>query len=672
MIDLFAEDVLHYKIEEVLALPLLPIKLNFADGSSIQTVRGCLFISWHLWRFYREYPGLPIQPSHCVQMGAFKKGTETRLGAKIFWDIYYNCNEYHMDSDIERRDELIWKMSLTFYRIVNDIHNSVVMHLANYVTTVDLSDIAGLLSDSDIMKAKQSVIDAVNDPTAEVSPVMDKAFKDILSAVTSAKPSMIYNGIAMLARANVLDKNQLVQFIGPRGFVMATDGCMYKHPITVGYSDGFSHTWQRMTESRTGSISLYMNESALKSSEYFNRRMQLLVGVISSIKGVDCGTTDTITCMIGENDLPAYGGKYHIHNGQLMEVDINDKSIIGKMLNVRSITLCRNSDPTTICRTCFGNLYKVIPKKTNVGHYLVTEPLSAVSQRIMSTKHVLASISALYFVLEHAYRDWFKYNPENKSSIILKKHSETKCYKMRVDMDEIQGLNAVLACSDPGSLPPQRISCVTSVSLASEIDKTTNDYNWIMFDTTVGGSGSALSTDVILEIRRHGVVIKDSIVEITLEDFLDKEILISPRRNENMMQHFSQVRHFILGNDEELDKPGNIGESIVAYNRGGLSPATKAGKAVAALKNIFDEKIITNILHSEILVRACMTVNPLAMDYNLPVGGEPFVFSNARNIISNRNLSASMAFQNQSAVLTRPAAYIVRNRQGHPLDPIIR
>jgi hypothetical protein len=153
--------------------------------------------------------------------------------------------------------------------------------------------------------------------------------------------------------------------------------------------------------------------------------------------------------------------------------------------------------------------------------------------------------------------------------------------------------------------------------------------------------------------------IEGEVAEVLLDDFKNKEVFITPRRNEDMISYLKQVMHFVFGAENASDS----GDCIVAYD----NPA----RAVASLKRLFDEKITVNLIHAEALVRACMVVDDPNRSYNMPVGGMPFKFCNARKILFNRSLSAAAAYQNQKDIFRKPASYLVRDRPPHPLDPLI-
>jgi hypothetical protein len=70
-------------------------------------------------------------------------------------------------------------------------------------------------------------------------------------------------------------------------------------------------------------------------------------------------------------------------------VDENDESLIGKDIYLRSPMTCSSlSDHRTICRRCYGDLYYT-NKDINVGKYAAENLSSELTQRLLSTKHLL-------------------------------------------------------------------------------------------------------------------------------------------------------------------------------------------------------------------------------------------------------------------------------------------
>lgn len=627
------------QLKEMMALPEGRHTLIFDDGSELKTTYRRTLFSWFFWRMHTTYPGAKITQKHHVGNGRMTKGREIVIASNVIWDVW---------DAFDGPEDKIWPMARTIYLILNDIHNFTIGQLGEYVTSVDLEDIYQLGYHPGIKQLKEAAL------KEEMS--IEDIHHEIMKIMNSNDPLLRYNGIAMMNRAALLSPNQLVQFIGPRGYVNGADGNKFKEPINVGYIDGMTKLYDSAIESRSSSTSLYMIEGPLQDSEYFNRQMQLFTAVIQGVKGDDCGTQHTLEWLVTEGDLGSLDGKYHMVKGVPVLFNKTDTQYIGTVIKLRSITCCQNVETTTVCKTCLGIAHRILPSRTNLGYILTIEPLSAISQLILSTKHVLASMASLYLELTPETAGWLRLDRSDKSSVCLKKSCASNNYILRVKVDEVKGLNNIKRCQDPGSLEPQRISYIGEICIAVADREGKRRGEWSYINTIVGGGGSALSSDVIMAIHDNGFTSVEDMIEIPLKGFKGKELFITPRRNEDMMTYLKSVKHFVFGSEKS-------GESVMSYKN--------VTQAVAGLKRIFDEKINVNMIHVEIFIRAAMTVNYMVNDYRLPRGGEPFKFCAARSIISNRSVSAGLAYQQQSILLTKPSTYLKGGkREDHILDAI--
>lgn len=635
-----ALDLMQLTEEAIWQLPDGKMTIQFQDGV-LETTRRRTLISWYFWRLHAQYGGQAPSIAHHLGNKQLRKGFELKLGAKVFWDVYEAVPE-------PRDPELVWHMSKTMYEIINAIHNMTALRLSGYVTTVDLGDMVDLMDDPVIADLKDKV------RKDEIS--FEEAYKEMIEELSKPKPNLRHNGNAKMARAGLLSPKQVVQLILARGYVFAVDGSVYPEPIREAYGDGFSTLHDSITESRSASRALYMNDDPLKKSEYFNRQMQLLTEVISRVEGDDCGSKLTIPWLVEKDDLFGLRGKYHVEDGQVKLFDHTDESYIGKVVYVRSITLCRNHDTSSVCKTCLGQISRVIPTWMNVGHFLTTDPLGAIAQLILSTKHVETSQGAMLFPLDGVASKWLRYDKQNRSMVVVKRQNAANAFVLRFNSAEAPGLNSLFQCKDPESLLPQRISCVTEIELYNADQDGNPKGDPVMFNTVIGGVGSALSSDVIKCLLAGWKDCGNGIIEVKLDNFKDKALFITPRRSENIMSFQKRISNFIFGTTDH-------DETMTGFSN--------VGQAVTALKRIFDEKIKINLAHAEIFVRACMTVNGPKKDYRLPRGGDPFIFMPSRTILTMRSVSAALAFQGQQKMLLRPSTYMVDNRPPHPLDAVL-
>ena len=630
-----AEELVALSLKDMEALPDGALDIKFTD-KTIRTTKRRTLISWFLWRLHRDFPNTTLNSQHHIGNKQIVKGFEQKIGAMIFWDIY--------ESFVDPHKELVWDMSRVFYQICNALHNYTVSDLGEYITSVDIFDIHALITDPVIADVRAKM------RSHEIP--YSEGYKIIIKEIQSPKPSFRFNGVCQMARPGLLSTKQLTQFIGSRGYTFATSGDLFPEGIDQAYMDGLSTAYDSMTESRSASRSLYMNDDPLKDSEYLNRQMQLLCASISKVKHKDCGTKHALPWFVTKEDLESLTGKYHMVDGKPVLIRGTEKELIGTLIQLRSITLCENHDTTTTCQTCLGITHRVIPKRTNLGHFLTIDPLSQISQLMLSTKHVETSEGALKLNLENKAGKWLKLLPADPTRVLVRRTAGNGNFIIKIAESEITGLNIVRNCDNVEGLAPQRISKITEMAMAQADIEGKQKGDFVLFSTEVGGEGSALSTAVLKQIKSGNVVLEDGFVIIPLTNMLAETLIITPRRGEDMISYQRTVKRFIFSSDSDAVK----GDCLVAHNN--------PGQAVAALKRLFDEKIKTNFVHSEIFVRASMTVNGYGKDYRLPVGGEPFTFMPAAAIIANRATAPALAFQGQGRYLHNPATYT--NSSGHP------
>ena len=636
MNKIHANALLSMSKDDVFELPEGFYMLSFDKDKAIKATKRRLLITWYMWEIPRRYGGLVLNATHYLGNQRWVDGVVLERLSVIFWDTYHAIVATQ-GTDV---NNLVWDMSRTVYEITTDLHNLTLSHLGEYVTTVDLGDIDAILSHPAVVKAKADA------ESGEIT--INEAHKRVKALVNSDIRVLRKNGLASMSRAGVLSNNQLVQLIGPRGYVRKTNGDNFKHPIYVGYADGLSTIYDSSTESRSASTAYYMNDRPLQDSEYFNRMMQLFTGVITEVEGEDCGTKGFLYWKVAPNELEGLVGKYHMVDGKPVEIQATDTHLIGELIKIRSITACDNHNTTRPCKICLGGIHRIIPPKSNPGHTVTIFALSSVGQLILSTKHVIASTPALVLELNAIASSWVNYNNRDNSLINLTKRVASGRYLLRVQTDEIFGLNAIQSVDNPDTLSPQWVSGVSQISL-SVADRDGNQKGeWVTIETAVAGKKSALSSGVIKAIREHGVTHIGDLIEIPLIDFMGKELLIVPRSNESMVDYLRNIKNFIFGSNKNSD-------SIMNYD--------SRSAAIHALKSIFNEKINISFVQAEIYIRAAMTRDYKNNDYRLPRGNEPFSFCPAKNVIANRSISAGLSFQGQEDLLSNPKSYLNKDKR---------
>lgn len=158
---------------------------------------------------------------------------------------------------------------------------------------------------------------------------------------------------------------------------------------------GFRNIINYYLDSTGGRKSLIANATVMGSAGHFAQLVKLLTTDIRLSDMDDCGTVHgvelTITNkkylqnMVGRYYRHPYEREYHI----LRE---DQEELIGQTLIFRDPTTCA-AGHSKVCKKCYGeNMYKV-NRDISIGGYAATKITRPVSQNILSTKHLLLTIS---------------------------------------------------------------------------------------------------------------------------------------------------------------------------------------------------------------------------------------------------------------------------------------
>lgn len=641
----------HYTESDIWNLPEGKHTVIFDDGKLEMPLNRIIF-SHYYWRLHREFPGAPIKTSHAMTM-QYVSSTHLTLGAKIFWDVYNGTRT--------RSKNLIWDMSKIMYEIGNAIYNMVCTRLSSQVTTASIYDVIDVLEEPRVCEAKDKYAKVVAETNYD-GPTVENAIKETHQAVEEVlygddAGTLKGNNIRKLCRSRIVNKGQMLQLVGPRGFVNEVNGDVFKYPVDVGYAEGMFNLYDSAIESRSASRSLFMNTDPLRKSEYFNRRMQLLCSVIHSVKGTSCKGFVTVPYLVQAENKELLRGKFHMVGGQAEPIWGNIKPLVGRVIQLRSMLGCNNKDPQTVCRTCLGWSANIIPPKTNIGYALTTELCAVISQLMLSTKHYEASSASKELELDVTGRMWFRKGRTDQSKIYLKKDMVKKNPIIRLDLDSVKLLNQILNV-DVSELPASRITNCSSIAIVASNDEGAPIGPLDIAHLELSGSGVSLSSDVLQYLKDHGWTSTSSYIEFRLDKWdIDKPLFNTPRRGDNIFLFMKEVESFIV--------PGKESERCITEYH-------SRGQALSEFVLLLSKCLNFNIVEAEIFIRACMKMGGDEKDFRLPRANEEFEFVNATKCLSYRSLTSMLAFEHQTRYIFDPDWFLPKPRMKHMMDDFLK
>jgi len=652
-----AHDLVYNSTKEQLwNLPEETYSVIFDDGE-IKLTNRQIYRSSFYWRLYKEFPGAPLLKKGCVN-GKFTSSTHTAIGSLLIFHIYYNntvgnCN--------------IWTLAKIFYEITNSIYNDTCRNLSEYVTSTCIYDFIEILNEPSILAAKEKYKEiCIETKYAENAVAMGiKQAHDAVSKVLYTDPDHLkYNGIKQLTMAGLVNKGQVIQLIGPRGYVHDIDSTVFPYPIDVGYAEGFTSLYDSAVESRSASRASIMNTDPLEQSEYFNREVQLACSIIMDIVNIEggCDNYVTVPYVVEADDEELLRGKFHMVDNEPVMIWGNITPLVGKKIELRSITGCGCKDVQTVCTICLGWEALIIPPDTNLGYALSTPLTQKISQTIMSTKHFEGSSISKPIELNAISSKWVRLDPKNTDKLFLSDYALKGRLLLRIDAEYVKQLNQILHI-DISELSVDRLSRIPQLGF-THTDKEGNVSG--VFDTIhleVSGTGVHLSSHMLNYLKTNGWDSGKGYIDIKLNNWNPSHpVFITPKKGDNIMIFFNDVRAFI--------KPRKKVRSKITDFK------TRAG-AIYELINILRTRLNKengqefNIVQVEIIVRAMMMVDYKERKYELPNSTQDFQFVTIQQSLFTRNLASMLAYQEQFTNILSTHWVTSESKTRGLLDPIL-
>jgi len=644
----------HYHVRDILAMPknevwALPdggLFLTFDNGEELKVPTRSTIESSYYWKLFKYWPGAQILPRHHFQDKFYKADSHDKMSTLVLQDVFFG---HHTEYLMGEGNETIWEMARKIYEITNELYNDSICMIGQHVVGLDIEDIVDILNHPGVIKAKTDY----EHGRIDVEEAHNTVFSIVADTEGDLKGNVVSNGMA----SDNLNRRQATQVIGPRAYVPDINGESCKTPIYVGYADGLHTLYDRFRESRAAAISLYMASGPLEQSEYNNRMCQFLCGVITGVYYGDCGGSVTLPWKVAPDDLKYLQGKVHMVEGKQKVIFGHETDLIGKTINLRSITTCTHHDPSKPCSVCLGLNALTVPPGTNLGHHLSTEPLARISQTILSTKHVLASTKSVYLEINEGNARYLRLDPNDNFKVLFTKDVVEGNISLRIPLEQAAFVNDILAEVDIDELSPERISALETIQFI-EYDKHGGIRSTMDVSVDIGGKGSPLTLAFLSYMRDVKWDYVGQSLEVKLNEWdYTQPFIKTPRRGEDIMSILKITTQF-------LHSPNDSG-SVRAVD------FTKPGPALRGLLDGMSSKIHVNLTHVEVFVRALMALGEDS--YALPKGGEPFRFIRLKEAIQKRGLGAALAFEGVSDLIKDPSTYMrhMDDIPSHPLEHLV-
>ena len=640
--DYTAYEIANMTQEQTEALPYGGLKIKFANGEVLKCKTSSVRYSWFYWQLFAEEGTNGIMPHNFIGNEAVTQDKHLEMLSRMFWDVFISKFGVQFSPGVGMTD--FWRLSRRTYDIVNQLYNYSVGNDMSFMVSLDVMDLINILTHPDIQEAKNLYKDGKFSA--------DETNSNIYSKLLSDDPIFKENELAKGCRADIYSRRQIQQMVGIRGTIPDINGAVFVTPIDTSYAEGLNSNYDRQIESRTASIAYANTKAPLEDSQYHNRQCQLMGSVIRSVVHKDCGSQHAVSCTVHEGDLKFLMGKFHMVDGKpSMITPWNFKEEVGKTLRIRSITKCMNHDTSVPCAICTGLPAWTLPPDTALGHHLMIEGLGGVSQRALSTKHIISNIKCLLLSLKGSNARWLKLDQEDNLKAYLRFNPVKKnsTLKMRIHQDDVSFINDILSVDNLEAITPSRVTQVDYVDII-EFDESGAISLVHNIDTRIEGVGCPLGRPFLAYMKEVGweLVGSDIEVDITKWDF-GQLFIDCPRRGEDIMGTLRDMKTFLLG----TNAPGAI--RAIDF--------TTPDGAIRALIELLSKKVKINFSGAEAFIRCMMSrVDHNGIPtYEFPRADENFVFVKMMEAIRNRSLGPALAFQNQQDILFSCGQYLKHN-----------
>ncbi|MCK9234867.1 MAG: hypothetical protein M0R77_00955 [Gammaproteobacteria bacterium] len=642
--------------------------LEFDDGVILADEASTIYSSY-IWKFISKFPDIPFLKKHHINSHLGKSLLSVEANGRLFdsvlWDVFdwavYGVDPRNEDLKSRVPDPSTAKLNVlefkeelaeTAWGTLNEMYNDLSVRCEPWVVGISINDLVEVTQHNPIKEVLEGFLPPVQESLDKIYDTLDEAlFND---------PKLENNILSRLVRSGLINKNQLQQCVGARGFITDIDSSLFRLPILRNLTQGIRSAYDSQIESRSAAKSQAYSEEPLEQSEYFSRRQQLISQTLKNLVEGDCGAKEGLGWNVGEDDLKHLVGKnYYDDEGVLRYIKSSDKHLIGKTITLRSPFKCQTTHPTGICSTCMGQLALSVFRLSNVGQDTAVSMLSDVGQRVLSVKHLDGSSVVDSLTVDLETRKYIRVGKDGSSYYLSPDLKNASSIELVFSPYTVPGFTDIKQCKDTSDLFLSRVSRMNSLGM---IVKERNRVIEVALDVGLAKRKASLAFDVINLIKERGWKVVQTeagdtvyVVDITGLD-QNTKLLTVPLRHFNMGDQAKAIAALLeskTGAVKERDEDTPISEFI------------------AELYETVNSRLSVNFAVLEVITYSIMIVSAKGEDYSLPKPWTQSGLGVKDRTFRRRSASVEMAYQGQQFAIKDPVRYNYTNVMDHQMDVFI-
>jgi len=651
-----AKELLNYDLETLRNALTGEFYLEFEDGV-LKTNDRETILTLVLWQWIKDRPIELFQRHHIskvIEKRALHVNTHMQLLNTIHWDIYETYKTKGRFKDTQLLEELVEEM----YVHGNNFYNYLSIWMEEEVATVSIRDVIDLFN----VKEIDEVLSTVEPKDSSILETT-KAITQLIAK--SDIKSIKENNSVRLARSGVIKTDQLVQALAPTGYIEDLGGEIFKKPLLSNYTDGHRNLYDLMVESRKASLSIEATKSDLEIASYQSRKLELLNESIMAVHPGDCGTKGYIPYRIRKvngltrSDLELLEGKYYYlpddPDKTLHELKRTDDHLIGRIINLRTITHCAHPDPNGVCETCLGAMALTIPNKTNLGHLVTTDLYAFIIQRQLSKKHFLSNTVGKKIELREEDKKYVRLGRDG-ISYFFTDELKGKPFKITIGSEDGNDLVDVVYMDNLDKVSLNRVSQLGDVTIEIDYGAYVDTKPAILGDNKRKASFTTFALKHIKENKDWTVDAKGRFtIDMTGWD-VKQPFAVVPMKADSLADFIKEFK-----NQVESD----------AKNEDIRDIAIDPDDFLLDIFGLVNSELSLNFAQIEAVVYGIMIRDAAEKRMELPKPWSKKGIGIMMRAMDLRSLSSSMAYENHVKIFSSMKSFIVRNRLNHPFDKLL-
>jgi len=589
-------------------------------------------IFWRVYRFFKE----SITKDRVFPLHSFNDETDGKCFGGIYKELVLKhyagqstiIHDVATAKDISQEEdkfylEVLQQVFLGKCYLPNFIHK----YLRPYQGLMDIISIAELFTQEPLKSILDQKVDG-SLGTAIAEKKIEQANQKLHTLLADKHGPLKNNWLQPYMSTKLLKRNQLPQMFYEYGCRSDITDIMMSHVITASAISGSNNVDDYATESLSAKKSAFFNSEVIERAQYFARKCRLVGSQMPRIYPGWCGSEVMLEITLSEQSMKNYIGKIiRFQGSDVVLTQENVRKYVSIPLEMYSPFGCRHTDG--VCDHCAGYMYgylsKFVPPNIHIGVFSATKAVAAITQLILSAKHLIRTLSKEYNLPASAMRYLLKHNDGLTWNVSLA--DKFPIISIRIPLDAIGTLT---------DLTQKNLPVTESFTKIKYFDIVIGDkYDRVTLDD--GQAIPYLSSYALMHMKKYWkqLDITSDDVTVPMADFdLTKPFFKYTVMNDDMVSFVARIENFLTSRIADY-------HSIPLLMRD--------------FCKILYSKTDIEVFYVEMLLRGYMISN--AMDYRIPVitdGNESVSFAGMSKVIDEAALSTKLSFEGLNSLFADP------------------